>query len=356
MGYDNKTFACAVLNMAVKGFLQIKEHAGSYTLYRGKADYRVLSSEEKVAAQKLFEGRTEIWLNNVNHTAISAAIKALTAWLKTAEEKIYFLTNARYMLPAVILSLVMLVAMVSTHGTGPMAAAGFMGVWLTIWSVGVWTLLTAVARAWRGGGSSGLTLNGSPVVGRSGTVVLTLFVLPFAGGEVMGIFMLAKATSLLLVMALLLTLLVHLVFHYLLKAPTGAGRQVLDRIEGFKMFLGAVEGDHLNRVMPPEQTPAAFEKFLPYALALDVEQAWAQKFAGVLDGAAQASASASGAYSPSWYAGSNWSSFGATGFASSLSSSFSDAISSSASAPGSGGGGGGGGSGGGGGGGGGGGW
>jgi uncharacterized membrane protein len=172
----------------------------------------------------------------------------------------------------------------------------------------------------------------------------------------MGIFMLAKATSLLLVMALLLTLLVHLVFHYLLKAPTGAGRQVLDRIEGFKMFLGAVEGDHLNRVMPPEQTPAAFEKFLPYALALDVEQAWAQKFAGVLDGAAQASASASGAYSPSWYAGSNWSSFGATGFASSLSSSFSDAISASASAPGSGGGGGGGGSGGGGGGGGGGGW
>jgi len=28
----------------------------------------------------------------------------------------------------------------------------------------------------------------------------------------------------------------------------------------------------MNRIHPPEQTPETFEKFLPYALALDVEQ------------------------------------------------------------------------------------
>jgi hypothetical protein len=30
----------------------------------------------------------------------------------------------------------------------------------------------------------------------------------------------------------------HVLFHWLLKAPTVAGRRLLDQIEGFKMFLG----------------------------------------------------------------------------------------------------------------------
>jgi uncharacterized membrane protein len=105
-----------------------------------------------------------------------------------------------------------------------------------------------------------------------------------------------------------------------------------------------------------EQTPEVFEKFLPYALALDVEHAWTAKFSSVLNGAS-ANVQGSPAYSPSWYSGSAWNGLGAGEFVNSLSGSFAGAISSSASAPGSSsGGGGGGGSGGGGGGGGGGGW
>jgi uncharacterized membrane protein len=133
---------------------------------------------------------------------------------------------------------------------------------------------------------------------------------------------------------------------------------MLDHIEGFKMFLGAVDGDRMNRINPPEQTPETFEKFLPYALALDVEQAWAEKFSGVLNAASQApgAAASSTGYTPSFYSGSNWNSFSGASFASGFTDSFTSAISSSSSAPGSSDGGGGGGSGGGGGGGGGGGW
>lgn len=83
----------------------------------------------------------------------------------------------------------------------------------------------------------------------------------------------------------------------LLKAPTRTGRAVLDKVEGFKVFLGAVDGDRMNRAMPPNKTPEVFEKLLPYALSLDLEQAWAQQFAGVLGGATQAPGSGSG-YSP----------------------------------------------------------
>ncbi|MGE5528443.1 MAG: DUF2207 domain-containing protein [Patescibacteria group bacterium] len=146
---------------------------------------------------------------------------------------------------------------------------------------------------------------------------------------------------------------VNIVFYRLLKAPTRAGRRVMDEIEGFKMYLSVAEKDRLNLLNPPEETPALFEKYLPYALALDVEQRWAERFAGVL----ARSAAGGREYQPAWYYGTRWHSARPGEFASSVGGSFAGAISASSTPPGSSSGGGGGGfSGGGGGGGGGGGW
>ncbi|MFM1891012.1 MAG: hypothetical protein RLZ44_89, partial [Pseudomonadota bacterium] len=95
---------------------------------------------------------------------------------------------------------------------------------------------------------------------------------------------------------------------------------------------------------------ALYEKNLPAALALGVEQNWAERFATVF-------ATQAAAQSPSWYHGDSWNAGDISGFSSSFGSSFSSAISSASTPPGSSSGGGGGGSsGGGGGGGGGGGW
>jgi uncharacterized membrane protein YgcG len=44
---------------------------------------------------------------------------------------------------------------------------------------------------------------------------------------------------------------------------------------GFQEFLSQVEGDRLNRMV---KTPEMFEKFLPYAMALAVEDSWAKAF------------------------------------------------------------------------------
>ena len=353
MGYDNKTFTSAVLDMAVKGFLKIEERAGIYTLSRTLADGQALTPEERAAANKLFDGgRASINLQNANHVAVSAAMAALKAWLKTSEQKIYFVTNGPYMIPAIAFSVLVLMGVASAQDPQQTGAAGFMSVWLSVWSIAVFALLHNVAHLWKSAFAGGHLKAGL----MASATFTTLFSIPFVLGEVFGLVVLVRATSVFVVVILLMTVFLHLLFHYLLKAPTSAGRSVLDKIEGFKMFLGAVEGDRMNRVMPPEATPQVFEKYLPYALALDVEQAWAEKFASVLGGAAQTPGSSSGGYSPSWYSGAGWSALGAAGFAGSLSGSFSGAISASSSAPGSGGGGGGGGSGGGGGGGGGGGW
>ena len=79
----------------------------------------------------------------------------------------------------------------------------------------------------------------------------------------------------------------------------------MDEIEGFREYLGVAEEDRLNVLNPPEKTPELFEKFLPYAVALDCQNAWATKFAGVLAAAGTAAA----ATATAWYVGSrDWSS------------------------------------------------
>jgi uncharacterized membrane protein len=128
---------------------------------------------------------------------------------------------------------------------------------------------------------------------------------------------------------------------------------VLDEMLGFKDFLEIAEKDELNLRNPPEKTPQLFEAFLPFALALGVDQEWSERFASVLAAIRDQDGRK---YQPSWYNG-RWSSSNLSKTTSKLSGSLNTAISSSVSAPGSSSGGGGGGSsGGGGGGGGGGGW
>jgi uncharacterized membrane protein len=105
----------------------------------------------------------------------------------------------------------------------------------------------------------------------------------------------------------------------------------MDQVEGFKMYLSVAEQDRLNMLNPPEKTPQLFEKYLPYALALNVENEWSEQFAEVL-----AKAQVDGQpYSPSWYQGSSWNRLGTSGFSDSLGGAFAAAIASSAVAPGS---------------------
>jgi uncharacterized membrane protein YgcG len=355
MGFDNKTFTAAILDMAVRGFLTIKEQAGSYTLHKTGKDFHVLSPDEQQVEAELFDGRFELRLHRENHETIRAGILALQKWLKAAETKTYFVTNSRYLIAPIILSIVIVFAYLLGLGQSIVFIGAFLSLWLTIWSIGVYAILTNVYITWRTVLRSRSSVT-QEVVGVGKALFSSLFAIPFLLGEVMGFFILFKSTSLSLVLFVAASGCLHVLFLHLMKAPTVAGRRLMDQVEGFKMFLGAVDGNRLNQAAPPQQTPQVFEKFLPYALALDVEQDWAEKFSGILASAATAPGSSAPAYAPSFYSGSSWNGFTGTNFASSFSNSLTSAIASSGSTPGSGGGGGSGGSGGGGGGGGGGGW
>ena len=121
------------------------------------------------------------------------------------------------------------------------------------------------------------------------------------------------------------------VFAIIMKRPTPVGRRLLDEMSGFREYLEVAEKDEMNLRNPPHRTPQLFEQYLPFALAMGVEQQWAERFTEVfagLQGPNQTS------YHPSWYNGS-WNSLDLSSNTASLSSGLGSAISSSVTAPGS---------------------
>ena len=150
------------------------------------------------------------------------------------------------------------------------------------------------------------------------------------GGTALVIFLLGLVSAL-VVATFLISLVVLFVFAYLMKAPTPAGRRLMDKAEGFKLYLEVAEKDDLNLRNPPEKTPELFERYLPYALALNVEQPWAEQFAEVFE---QLQRETGQAYQPRWYSG-RWDSRNPARFASDVGSSLSAAVSSASTPPGS---------------------
>jgi uncharacterized membrane protein YgcG len=236
--------------------------------------------------------------------------------------------------PGVLLSVLTVLAAVWTEGMtgdGRGILTLFLAVWLTPWTFAV-SMLWA-RRQWLGA-----------AIFSVGWLVAAGFMVAFGSAAALALLLLLGGANVL--------------FYHLLRAPTRAGRQVLDEIEGLRMYLSVAERDRLNALHPPEETPATFERFLPYAFALDVDQAWAARFAAVL--AAREGQPGAPGYTPTWYQGADGRGFQAAALGDSLGG-LSGAVAAASSPPGSSsgsssGGGGGGSSGGGGGGGGGGGW
>jgi len=376
MSYDNTCFAAAIINLAVKGFLKIEEDDDDYSLeLTGKENIEMAPGEAAIV-KKLFEKSTaldlvikssilkniievfggvpietdasgnvtKIKLTQNNHQRIGGAVSAHKSSLQNNYEKIYFLTNTAFFTVGLIITFIVLLVSIVSQPDSMDPAAIFLMAWLTGWTLGVFSLVKQAFHLWS-------NVNG--ILSALPAIFLTLFAFPFIAGEIFGLTMFAQVASVSMCFVLIIAVIINWVFYELLKAPTLAGRKLLDKIEGFKQYIDIAERHELDFKHPKGRSPELFEEYLSYALALEVEQQWGESFADVL---AQAQAS-SGGYSPSWYHGTHWNNSNIGSFTSSLGSSFTSALASSSAAPGSSSGGGGGGSsGGGGGGGGGGGW
>ena len=67
-------------------------------------------------------------------------------------------------------------------------------------------------------------------------------------------------------------------FGWFMPCRTVTGSRALEGVLGFEDFLAHVESDRFNRMI---KTPEMFEKFLPFAMALGVEKNWSKAFANI---------------------------------------------------------------------------
>jgi len=339
MGFDNKTLTASILNLAVKGAIKIIERKEGifrkkiYTLVPVRNARFEISQAEEIVRRELVGDGLPITLRQENYATLQSAQKGLKDFLAENIRGQFFKHNFSFSFLGFLICLASVAAQLLDFADSPPM----------IFLLGVFFIVPIIAIA------IGIRIH------KFGGFILACFVW-IAAGVTVPVFQLPVFFIFFAIASATLAA----IFHFLLKAYTPEGREIMDQIEGFKMYLSVAEKDRLNLENPPERTPQLFEMFLPYALALGVEQKWSEQFAGVL--AVAGTAPGQTAYSPAWYSGDSWNQIGAASFAGALGGSLAGAISSASTAPGSssgggdGGGGGGGSSGGGGGGGGGGGW
>jgi uncharacterized membrane protein YgcG len=328
-GYDHKAFAVALVNLAVKGLVTIDESDGDFTIERnydvtakGIAPYVDKAAGEHALLKKLLGSRRKIVLEQENHSTISNAIDAHKKSLKRDYERIYFVKNSGWVLPGILLSLLIYALGLFNSPVSEGVPAVFLTVWLSVWSVVVYVLVVKAVKAFRG--SRGIK-------GAGRFLHALMFAGVFGFFEIMAIWMFTQVVSISIVLMLLVLVAVNVAFYHLLHADTRAGRKLLDKVEGFREYLEVAEGDEMKFTGAPRKTTDLFEMYLPYALALDVEQQWGERFASIF---AELEREGKG-YQPVWYHGRHWHYANVGSFTDTLGSSLGSTISSSSTAPGS---------------------
>jgi uncharacterized membrane protein YgcG len=330
MRYDNRAFAAAIVESGVRGKLRlVEEEGGFFSRDRIRIDKQAephdMPAPEREMLSRLFSRGNHVDMDKENHAVFSAAQKGLEEGLDEAYLGNSFHTNKGWAWAGLLLIVAaMLFVAVATALADPYADknawfAPGMGLALAAAALllGPRSRLAAPAGSWL------LALLALGLASVAIFMVWTAFILALETGE---------ARDAVMMLAPLLTIPLALSAFRWMAAPTREGRKLMDEIAGFEKYLSVTEEHRLETLHPPEKTPELFERYLPHAIALGVENRWAARFSGVLQ-AASSDPARSG--SPGWYSGSQnvWSNPGR--FASTMGATLTSSVASASTAPGS---------------------
>lgn len=334
-GIDHRAFAAALVDAGVRGAVRIEETDGG--LFKKKTTRIVRTDQaandklppaELSMLNKLAPVGGEIEAKNENHEKFSKARGSLDYFYKRDYDGVAFKRNIGWAF-AGLLAVMAALALV---------AAGV--VWAEDLISPVFPLLTVAATLIAILLVFAIPEKNTP--GRFLVIMLAVVAVVAAAFLAIAALPLAAAGGGMPTIALVLVPagLVAISGFFWMDAPTQSGRALLDRIAGFKQYLGTTEGERFNRMQPAGEDLKLFERYLPYAIALGVEQQWADKFEDRLKAAAADPGRHDGFL---WYSGSRnvWDNPGS--FSTAIGASFASTLSTAAAAPSSGGSGGGGG-------------
>jgi uncharacterized membrane protein YgcG len=239
-----------------------------------------LSAGEKIIKYQLFKGKIQkVTLNNKYQANLSAAKTKLTAELKKEFHKQCFIDNSSYMIWGWLISAVCLFVVTLLIYSASMTGNELF---ITLFSSCIFLIIVAAFMA------------ALPVF--SGLLIIIILATSYME---LWDFLVTHQVWLFFTLFLLS---LNLLFGYLLRSPSVFGRHIKDQIDGLKLYMKSAEENRLNVMNPPDKTIAYYEKLLPYAVALSLENQWANKFADVLKTEnPSGDGNTRGNYQPNWY-------------------------------------------------------
>lgn len=313
MGTTNKILSVAIVSMATKGYLNIINNQRTFSLQKLGKNADLLTPEEKNTADAFFGNETLIEIVKLNSTRISKAIFALYTSLYKKYKGKYFHKHVAYFIPGLVLGVIAFILVGATPEYNDASADMII---MAVFAYFGCNRLTYIVKKITESNSifsfsqvGGLLFN---VLGAVGLFGISFYV------------MINSIIPIPTMFALFLIVIMIAFFRRLLVSFTVSGRKLTDQIEGFKLFLGTTERYRLEQFNPPEKTPELFEKYLAYAMALDVENKWGEQFTEVFEKAAETQAP----YQPRWYNGPGFTPATAASFPAFLSTALTSSISS----------------------------
>ncbi len=319
MGFDTKAVTASLINMAIKGYLRIKEEKKEFSIELAENTSAALFDEEKVLGDRFFLHEGKVFkFKDTNADRIGTTTKLYKKSLESKYLDKYVKNNRGFLIVPVVINLVFLIIIGATN-----PANFFLFFWLAFWSMGVIPLANLALRP-----LVDYMFSRTPI--KPSQIGLCLFAAPFVLAEVVVLSIVGGLAGPIPAAELFGMFILNAVGSYAMKVRTPLGRRIEDQILGLKNYLTAVERPRYLSAINYE-TPDSlkvYEKYLPYAVALDVEPIWTSRFKEQIDAVRAANDQHSGLdYTSVLYAGSTLSG--------SLGSALTSAISASSSHPGS---------------------
>jgi hypothetical protein len=277
-GSDGRSFAAVIAALATHGCLRVEPQDGKYKLSRLMSDRAMeakLAPEETRVLGMLFEDGPVIELTPAmdqrNTAQNTRYVFAIQQELSARMDGLYFTKHAGVIAIGVLATFLAALLLAATAQGRDTSGALFFTMWVMFAGLMIGLLfemafLPACKMALRSGGWLKL-LPGAAAVGVFVAVIVYM------------LRKLAEGVSPAFAITLAALLLVNLAWGPRLKRRTLQGRQLLDEIAGFRLFLDKVEKDRLDKLKTAEEPAEMLDEHLPYAIALEVREAWGDHLA-----------------------------------------------------------------------------
>lgn len=321
--FKNKYLTAALVNLAIKGYVQIieNEDAGVFGLFKSKqftvkklknADQN-LPKEELNLMNSLFSNISDsIKFDGKYDSKIEQTVRSFQSALKFQHDKMLNEGNnsKKLILPILVILGVYFLGLFISFTIFPEFEKVFLGIFLLAVLTIAFVVAIILFKFFPGLFKIFLVF---PVIA---FVLLGMLIYKGSDFTIDNNFNICYIFIVLGFMSLV-------IYQFLIKRPSEEKLRKKSLIDGFKMYMGAAENQQLQFHNPPEMTPQSFEKLLPFAMVLGVDEIWGKKFDDLLK-------KMSYEYQSNWYVGSSMNHFA---MASVLNSSLTNSIQSSATQP-----------------------